>query len=72
MVGKPRSDRIKMKDIGRQLGAEANILVIIERRRLNWFGHHRNGGKIKFMTTQVYQYQRPKSMQRIGTDGNAV
>ena len=49
MAGKCVRDRIKMEDIRKQLGAEVNILNLIKRRRLNWFGHVNRRGEDSYV-----------------------
>ena len=45
MVGKTRRDRCKLVDIRKTLGIKCNIVDVIQKRRLNWFGHVvRRGG----------------------------
>ena len=39
-VGKTvRDDRVRMSDIKKKRGAKNEIVELIKRRRLNWFGH---------------------------------
>ena len=39
MAGKRRIDKTKIVDLKRTLGAKMDILDMIKRRRMNWFGH---------------------------------
>ena len=39
MVGKTRRDRCKILDIRNYLGIKCSIVDLIQKRRLNWFGH---------------------------------
>ena len=39
MAGKCRIDKTKIVDLKRTLGVKMDILDMIKRRRMNWFGH---------------------------------
>ena len=49
MAGKSIRDRIKMENIRKQLGVKVNILNLIKRRRLNWFGHVNRKGENSYV-----------------------
>ena len=55
MAGKSIRDRIKMENIRKQLGAKVNILNLIKRRRLNWFGHVNRKGEYSYVY-RAYKY----------------
>ena len=49
MVGKTLRDRVKIQTLRADIGVKTDILTMIKRRRLNWFGHMARRGQHSYV-----------------------